>query len=402
MAGRCIENAVVDVRKGRVTSVGRWAGGDAGQCVVDLGEVILLPGWINAHCHLDYTHMGGRIPPMKRFTHWIQAIVSLKGDWSYTEFAASWIEGARQLLQFGTTTVLDVEAVPELIPDLWAATPLRVVSLRELIHLKPQPTAAELVEQAVQRWGASPRMTGRVGLSPHALYTTSPELLRRAATAARSRGWPLMTHVAESEDEFVMFHDASGPLYGWLKSQRDMSDCGRGSPVQALERLGYLGPDLLAVHLNYLGPEDPAILARHGVHAVHCPGSHAYFHHRPFPCATLMEAGVNVCIGTDSMASMPRQGGRLRALDMFAEMRLMAEGCPGLAPGTLLRMATVHGARALRREGELGVLAPGAEADMMLVPYARDAAGAEEAVLAHTGPVAASMIHGQWAVAPAT
>jgi len=399
LTGAPIENGAVSVAHGSIARVGAWTERfqEPGP-VFDLGEVILMPGLINAHCHLDYTHMGGRIPARRRFTDWIQSIVALKNSWSEEEFAASWVEGARRLLGSGTTTVADVEAVPSLIPDLWAATPLRVISFRELLHLKPHPWASECVDAALQAWSGLPLQ--RVGLSPHAPYSTSPDLLRHAARAARDRGWRRVTHVAESEEEFDMFQHAAGPMFNWLKSQRDMSDCGRGSPVRALETAGYLGSDLLAIHLNYLAPEDTAILARHGVHAVHCPGSHNFFQHRAFPYEILAGAGVNICLGTDSMASMPREGRATRSLDLFCEMRTMAESHPGLRPGELLRMATVNAARALGREGELGQLVSGAQADMIALPHAGSASSVEEAVLEHVGSVRASMVDGEWALAP--
>ena len=77
---------------------------------IDLGETILLPGLINAHCHLDYTGMGGEIPPPKNFTDWIAAITAYKASWDYSEYAQSWLRGAHQLLKTGTTTVADIEA----------------------------------------------------------------------------------------------------------------------------------------------------------------------------------------------------------------------------------------------------------------------------------------------------
>src|SRR6266851_2992152 len=183
-----IEDGAVLISGRRVVAVGAWpelAAAASGNRIVDLGESILLPGLVNAHCHLDYTDMAGKIPPPKNFTDWIKSIVALKAQWSYTEFAQSWLRGAKMLLRTGTTTVADIETVPELIPEMWRATPLRVISFRELISLKSQLTARETVEKAVQQWSGLPAAGGRVGLSPHAPYTTSAELLRFAGRAAR-------------------------------------------------------------------------------------------------------------------------------------------------------------------------------------------------------------------------
>jgi len=384
----------------RITAVGRWSEvrPSPGDTVVDLGETLLLPGLVNAHCHLDYTGMAGHIPPPKSFTDWIKGMVALKAAWSSDEFAESWLQGAKMLLRTGTTTVADIEAVPELIPKMWEATPLRVISFREMISLKSRFAVPDLVETAVKQWAALPEAHLRAGLSPHAPYTTSPELLKLANRAARERGWRLSTHVAESEQEFEMFLYGHGALYDWLKSQRDMSDCSLGSPVRHLERCGYLDERLLAVHVNYLWRDDAALLAQRQVSVVHCPRSHAYFRHLLFPRAELAAAGVNLCLGSDSLASVRKTSPRPLELNLFAEMQGLAAVAPDLSPEAILQMATVNGAHALGRRGEIGQLSPDAHADLIAIPFSGPMAEAHEAVVQHPGDVRASMIDGQWAV----
>jgi cytosine/adenosine deaminase-related metal-dependent hydrolase len=401
MHGPVIEDGAIAISDSRISAVGKWRDlqSTAGD-IHDVGEVVLLPGLINAHCHLDYTNMAGKISPPRSFADWIKTIVALKAEWSYTEFAESWVRGAAMLLRGGVTTVADVEAVPELLPEMWHATPLRVISFRELINLKPPPPAKELVTQAAESWAALRESSGRVGLSPHATYTTHAELLSVAAHEARRRNWLLTTHVAESEQEFEMFMYRHGPLYDWLKTQRDMSDCGKGSPIRHLERADYLSDNLLAIHVNYLWRDDAMVLAKHGVSVVHCPRSHAYFRHLFFPRRELAESGVNICLGTDSLASVAKSRGTTPELDMFAEMQMLASREPELAPLEILEMATVNPAKALKREGELGVLRKGACADLIAIPFSGAAEAVHDAVLHHSGPVLASMINGQWAVQP--
>ena len=89
---------------------------------------MILPGLINAHCHLDYTGLAGQIPPPRTFTDWIKSIMTAKAGLSYTEYATAWLRGARELLESGVTTVADIEAVPELLPEVMESTPLRVIS----------------------------------------------------------------------------------------------------------------------------------------------------------------------------------------------------------------------------------------------------------------------------------
>jgi cytosine/adenosine deaminase-related metal-dependent hydrolase len=396
-----LEDGAVTIVKNRIVTVGRWSELTApnSALVVDLGDSVVLPGLINAHCHLDYTNMAGQILPPKNFTDWIKAMVALKAAWSYTEFAASWLDGAQMLLRHGVTTVADIEAIPELIPDLWNSTPLRVISFRELINLK-QEAAVETVDAAVAQWSALPDSHLRAGLSPHAPYSTTAALLQRAAQRARERRWPLTTHVAESEQEFQMFMYRQGPMADWLKGQRDLSDCGKCSPVQYLERCGYLTPYLLAVHVNHLWRDDAALLGKRGVSVAHCPRSHAYFRHLMFPLDELRRARVNLCLGTDSLASVLKSRRRPIELSLFAEMQAMAAKAPDLTPHEILKMATVNGARALGREGELGELRPRALADMIALPFAGKVNEVYEAVIHHSTAVTASLIDGRWALAP--
>ena len=393
-----IEDGAVIIRDERIEVVGRFA--DLAQSeteVVDLGNCILLPGLINAHCHLDYTDMGGKLFPAKYFSDWIKAIVALKAEWSYTDFAESWLNGANQLLRSGTTTVVDIEAVPELLPEVTRSTPLRVISCLELISVRSRQTVEQMVAAAVKKIQSLP--PGSAALSPHAPYSISPELLGAVNAAARANNWPVTTHVAESADEFEMFQHGRGAMHSWLRSQRPAGDCGGVSPVAWLARHKALAPNFLAVHANYLARGDAELLARSGASVAHCPRGHAFFRHQGFPLADLMRAGVNLCLGTDSMATMPKSRSEPFALNMFAEMRALAGSAPELAPQRILEMVTVNAARALGRAGDLGCLGPGAVADLIALPRGTTN-DPHAAVLNHRGDIAASMIRGGWAIPP--
>ncbi|MEI7728828.1 MAG: amidohydrolase family protein [Verrucomicrobiota bacterium] len=394
-----IENGGVVLSGDRITAVGRWDElrvDHAGGPVVDLGEAVLAPGWINAHCHLDYTGFAGRIPPRKSFPDWIKQILALKAHWSYTDYAASWVAGAQMLVRSGTTTVADIEAAPELLPDIWASTPLRMLSLLELTVVRTGRPAQAVLDEAVQVLATLPPGRKSGGFSPHAPYSTTPELLRLTAEQALASGCRMAIHVAESHEEFEMFMHRTGSLHDWLKRQRNMSDCGLGSPVMHLARQGALSPFTLAVHANYLAPGDAALLASSGTGVAHCPRSHAYFQHQPFPLEELRQAGVNLCIGTDSLASMITHQKQLPTLDMFAELRTLAQAQPGLSPEFIVRMATLHGARALGLAGQAGELTPNAHADMLVIPGAGSPDSVYESIVHHQGPVQKVMIGGQW------
>jgi cytosine/adenosine deaminase-related metal-dependent hydrolase len=198
-----------------------------------------------------------------------------------------------------------------------------------------------------------------------------------------------------------MFMHARGRMFDWLqRNERDNSDCGLGSPVAHLARNGLLGENLLAVHVNLLAPGDVELLAKSHVHVVHCPRSHDYFRHPQFPRRQLAGAGINLCLGTDSLATVRKNGKEKLELNLFAEMRQLAAADQTISPAEILRMATVNGAKALGKAGQIGELSENAFADLIAIPFAGKNADICEAVVHHASTVSASMIDGQWAIAP--
>jgi aminodeoxyfutalosine deaminase len=399
-----IRDGAVLIAGRRIAAVGRWR--ELASCsrkqTLDLGDALLMPGLINAHCHLDYTDMAGQFPPPKVFSDWLKLITETKAGWDHADYAKSWLNGAGMLVRTGTTSVADIEAVPQLLPEVWGATPLRVFSFLEMIGIKGRQQPRAVVHEAVARLEALKDGRGGVGLSPHAPYSTVPELMRLSAQTARRRNWRLTTHLAESALEFEMFEHGRGPMFDWLqRSGRDMSDCGQGSPVRHLENCGALSRDLLAAHVNYLARGDAALLGKRQVHVVHCPRGHFYFHHDKFPLPRLVRAGVNVCLGTDSLASVYRPRRQHVELNLFEEMRALAKNEPALSARTIVRMATLNGARALGMSGKIGELAAGGFADLVVLPFTGNVADAYDRVLHHHGEVSASLIDGQWAIEPA-
>lgn len=364
--GVVVSRGEVEAAGGRLAAVGgpRPAAG-----ALDLGDAILLPGLVNAHCHLDYTGMAGMIPPPSNFPDWVKQILSIKAHWSYTEFAESWVKGARMLLADGVTTVADIEAVPELLPDVWESTPLRVCSLFEMTGVRSRAAAKELLGRTlgqIQPLRGHPRSW--CGLSPHAPYSTPVDLLAEAGMASEADHWTLSIHLSESLEEFEMFTQSRGPLYEWLKPQRSMSGCYGDSPIRLAGLAGALGPRTIAVHCNYLAEGDLELLAGSKTSVAHCPRSHDYFGHSPFQAAALAQAGVNLCLGTDSLASTRKRNGRNPSLSLRAEMRVFAGKHPEVRASEILGMASWNGARALGREFELGELCAGARADFVAIP----------------------------------
>ncbi|HZV36598.1 MAG TPA: amidohydrolase family protein, partial [Verrucomicrobiae bacterium] len=173
-----IDNGAITISGERIAAVGKWSQISAGHRaeVINLGEAILLPGLVNAHCHLDYTCMAGQLPPTKSFVDWLKLITTNKSGLLYSEFAESWLAGAKMLVRTGTTTVADIEMVPDLLPDIWTATPLRVISFLEMTGVKSRRPPPEILGEAMAKITSIPGGHTRMGLSPHAPYSTVPEL----------------------------------------------------------------------------------------------------------------------------------------------------------------------------------------------------------------------------------
>jgi cytosine/adenosine deaminase-related metal-dependent hydrolase len=177
-----------------------------------------------------------------------------------------------------------------------------------------------------------------------------------------------------------------------------MVDCGSGSPIEHAKRHGVLREGTLAIHGNYLDDDDIRLLAENQVSLVHCPRSHAYFGHAPFRAEALRAAGVNLCLGTDSLATM-RDGDA--ELSLFDELRAYREAFPEMADldlETLLQCVTVNPARGLGMAGQVGELTAGAFADLIVLSFDGPNESALEAIVNHTGPARLVMLDGEWEV----
>ena len=398
-----IDNGVVVIEGSRITAVGSSVAlppGD-GATVRDLGESILLPGLINCHCHFDYTDMAGLLPSQKPFTDWIRAMIALKANWNESQFASSWARGARMLEGSGTTSVVNIESLPQLLPDAWKATPLRLWSCLELINIHSTLPPEKVISTAISQLPDDRQdPTKRWGLSPHAPYSTT-EALRQLTLQRAEKGQHLITtHVAESDEEFDLYENASGALFDWLHPHSRPACCGTHSPVGMLDETGYLTSRLLVAHCNRLATGDEDRLSRAGCSVVHCPRSHAYFDHHPFPWQRLDKAGVNLTLGTDSLASTSPEGNRPPRLDLFAEMAQLAGQKNAPEPKEILRWATLNGAKAIHQTGRLGELREGALADLIAVPYSGPATQADDYLVHFQDTVTFSMINGKTLTPP--
>jgi cytosine/adenosine deaminase-related metal-dependent hydrolase len=388
--GPPIDNGAVVVKGNRIRAAGALPEIAAlySGAVIDLGEQVLLPGLINAHCHLDYTMLRRAIQPPRGFAAWVQRLNAIKRSLRDEDYLDAIQRGFAELRKWGTTTVLNIESFPELMSRI-PPPPIRTWWFYEMIDVRQRITTEDLFEGAGIFFRKHADWLGGFGLSPHAPYTASADLYRLAGACARQHDMLVTTHLAESVEEAAMFHRASGPLYDFMQSLgRDMGDCGRGSPLSHLLGQGLIGPDWIVAHMNELVEPDFALLAKTPLHLVHCPASHRYFGHQPFPMDRLRAIGINISLGTDSLASAD-------SLSLFDEMRNVCDLHPSISPLQALEMATVNPAAALRRPRDLGCIRPKARADLIALPITPGATNIFEEIVSHRRPVDWVMVNGQ-------
>ena len=370
-----IERGEVVVEDGRIVSVGRADHRDTAVAadVRDFGAAALLPGFVNVHCHLEYTVFRGLLEEMAFFP-WIRALTALKAHLTEDDWVASATLGAAEMLRAGVTTVGECADAGASLEALLAAG-LRGVVFREVFGIgSPEPADAIVAELAgrvaamrarVRESGAEDRV--RVGISPHAPYTVPAPLFPALAAYANRAGLRQAIHVAESPAEVALISAGAGPFAEMFARRNIPWQPANVSPARYVADAGGFDAPTLAVHCVHTDADDAARFARRGVSVAHCPKSNGKLGAGVAPLRTLLDAGLAVGLGTDSVASN-------NAVDLFEEMRAAVYGARAreqdtgaLTANEALHLATLGGATALGLDGEIGSLAPGKRADLCVV-----------------------------------
>ncbi|UHD17303.1 TRZ/ATZ family hydrolase [Thiocapsa bogorovii] len=322
------------------------------QRVIELPGHLLIPGLINAHTHATMVLMRGLADDLPLMTWLHEHIWPAEQRWVDPGFVA---DGTRlavlEMLRGGITCYNDMYFHPEVTAQVTAEAGMRAVIGMIVVDF-PTGYAANADEYITKGLALHEHYRDhpliRVAFAPHSPYAVSDAPLQRVRALADELEVPIHIHLHETRDEI-------------LQSLRDHGE----RPISRLNRLGLLGPGLVCVHMTQLDEDEIALLADTGAHVVHCPESNLKLASGFCPVAKLLEAGINVAIGTDGAASN-------NDLNMLGEMRtaaLLGKGVAGsasaLPAATALRMATINGARALGVEDEIGSLEPGKSADLV-------------------------------------
>ncbi len=350
--------------------------------VVDYPGFALLPGFVNAHTHLELSHFPSWLhnSPVdyapRSFADWIIQLIKIKRGLTDEDYRHSIMEGVRMCLESGTTSIGEIVSNPAMA-ELYYESSLTGRLYFELLGQESrlfQHKLASAMPEVLREEAQSLNF----GISPHSPYTIAVEHLATIRETAATHSLPLAIHLSESRSEVDFVFDGSGelaatffPFVGWGQFLGNPHRC---SSTELMQRHGLLTPTTVAVHCVHVSGSDVDILKRSGVHIALCPRSNDLLDVGRAPVALFKKAGIPLAIGTDSLASN-------NSLSMWDELRFALEIFPDdLAEQDIFRMVTTGGAAALGITAECGSLDVGKRADFQVVG---NIVGDEKSVLAH-------------------
>nr|WP_286177655.1 amidohydrolase family protein [Rhodopirellula sp. JC639] len=317
------------------------------QDVIDLGEVAVMPRMVNAHTHLEFSDCRSPIgQPGISLAEWIGKVIAARGVASEDQRNARIRDGIAESAGSGVGLIGDIATPPSQYPS---DTDTTIVSFAEVLGLSDVRAGERLESAEKHAVTVAENPSVEFAVSPHAPYSTPPELVGRCVELAVQTGAPLAMHVAESPDERELLRFGSGRFAEVLRGAglwpKGVFPWQGDQPVSDLIDAIADAPRVLLVHGNDLQDDEIERIARHPhLSVVYCPRTHAFFGYDAHPVQTLLDAGVRVALGTDSRASNPD-------LSVWKEVQFLLHQRPDLDPHDVLEMATMSGADALLGAG---------------------------------------------------
>jgi aminodeoxyfutalosine deaminase len=355
-----IEDGAVAFETAYISAVGRFP---RDYKAIDLGDVAIVPGFVNAHTHLEFSDLEQPLgQPGMSLPGWIREVIACRRASAPSRqdqpSVLRWTDetldrGLQECYRFGVTTIGDITTDPS----------SRLTSM--------ESRAAYLELRAVRKQDIEPCLAearsfclnGGAGLSPHAPYTVNFALLEDSINLAREYEKPLVMHLAESREELQLLATSRGP-YRDLLEERQWWEPGAiplgARPLDYLQALASVDRSLV-IHGNYLDDEEIAFLAanKERMSVLYCPRTHAYFRHDPYPLRKMLDCGVRVAIGTDSRASNPD-------LDLRKEMQFVIDH-HHLSLADALRLGTIESAAAMGLGYLAGTISNGKAANLTII-----------------------------------
>ena len=337
--------------------------------VVEYPGCAILPGFVNAHTHLELTHFPSwRLRTNidynpRRFTDWIIQLIKISRGLTPEVYPPSLREGIRMCLESGTTAVGEIVSNPQLAA-IYGDSLLSGRLYFEVLGQDPVRFNDKMAG-ALAAAGSLAAGTMTAGLSPHSPYTIGEEHLPKIRESAHAQRLPLSIHISESTAETDFIFDSSGPIaddfYPFVGWEQYLGHPLRCSSTELLDRNGLLTPDTLAVHCVHINLADARILKERGVSIALCPRSNDKLDVGRAPVGLFRKLGIPLALGTDSLASND-------SLSLWDEMRFALEVFgENLAPEDVLRMVTSGGASALKISDRCGFLEVGKRGDFQVV-----------------------------------
>lgn len=404
MDGPAIHRGRVAIADGRVAAVGPADDVAVSGRHIRLGPAIVIPGLVNAHCHLELSTYHGGLPAGDLW-RWLANLVMARMQPDAPARERKAVPAAvRSMLEWGTTCVGDISRA-HWLPEVLTGLPIRKVCYIELISgaMSSPADMTQLQDRLAGLPTNDPLLVPAI--SPHAPYTITVEDLRSCVALARQRGCPLAMHLAETRDEVEWLRHGTGRIAEWHRRlfESPPASPGVGPAAYALMAgLGACSPSGAAlVHMNYAddwrGLCDVPRKCQPAI--VYCPRSHHFFGHEAHPVRQMLDAGLTVAIGTDSAAS--HAADEARPFSVVDELRWLRRQYPDIPAQQLLAMATVHGAAAVGLTSQIGRLTAGRQGDLVAFEIPRsDIADPAAALLDGEQPASVVCIAGQMVVGP--
>jgi 5-methylthioadenosine/S-adenosylhomocysteine deaminase len=323
--------------------------------VVDAEHHLVLPGFINGHTHVPMTLFRGLHDDVT-LSDWLYKYIFPAEAKNVNEQFVRWGTrlAAAEQIRAGVTTFADMYYFEDAIAEETKAAGMRGVLGETLIDF-PAPdnkSEAEMLaytEKFLKRWQGDPLI--HAAPAPHSIYTCSKKTLQDAAALARKYHAPILIHVAEMKKEWEDSNKTNGM-----------------SPVQYLEKIGVLGPEIVAAHCIFVDEADRKLLAERGVGCVHNPSSNMMIASGVSPVPEMRAAGIAVGLGTDGPAGSNNDLDLMEEIDLAAKLAKISKLNPlALNAKAVVEMATIDGARALHMDKEIGSLEAGKKADLVLI-----------------------------------
>jgi len=357
---RVLENGFLAIRGDEIVAIGpditaAFPKGFTAKQIIDATGKLMIPGLINGHTHIPMVLMRG-LKDDVTLDDWLRKFIFPAEARNVTEDYVRW--GSRlalaEMIRSGTTTFADMYYFEDAEAEETKAAGLRGVLGETWIDF-PVPDNKNVAEMAaytekfLKKWQGDPLIHAAV--APHSIYTCSEKTLRDAAAMARKYHAPLLIHVSEMRKEFTDSIEKNG-----------------ATPVQYLERIEFLGPDVLAAHCIWVDYTDMKILAERQVGCVHNPSSNMMLASGVAPVVDQRAAGMRVGLGTDGPAGSNNDLNMMEEMDLAAKLQKTYRVDPrALGANGALEMATIEGARALHMEKQIGSLETGKKADFVVL-----------------------------------